>query len=262
MWTINAYTLTLTAVQPLYGQAADIFGRKVVMIVAICLFILGSGICGGAKNTAMLVGGRAVQGLGGGGLSILPAMVVCDLVLLRERQKYTGLIYGAFAIGTVIGPVVGGTLVEGVGWRWIFWLNLPVAAVALGLVVMFLQVNHDRKGTTWRQLAGIDYIGNAILMAAVTSVLMALSGAGTTNLWNSWRTLVPLLLGSLGLPLYVAFESSPWCQQPTTPFRLFVNRTSVIAFMLTFLHGVILYWATYFMPIYFQAVLQTSPQRS
>lgn len=262
VWTINAYTLSLTAVQPVFGQAADIFGRKVAIVAAIALFLLGSGICGGAKSTAMLVGGRAVQGLGGGGLSILPAMIVCDLVPLRERQKYTAFIYAAFAIGTFIGPVVGGSLVDRVGWRWVFWLNLPIASVALLLVLVFLRVQHGRSGPVWRRIGEIDYIGNAVLMAAVTSILIALSGAGTTNSWRSWRTYVPLFLGFMGLLLFMGFEASSWCRQPTMPPRLFANRTSVLAFVLTFFHGVVLYWASYFLPVYFQAVLQASPQQS
>ncbi|ESZ99146.1 major facilitator transporter [Sclerotinia borealis F-4128] len=118
---INAYTLTFTAIQPFCGQIADILGRKHATIIAICIFLLGSGICAGANETSMLIGGRAVQGLGGGGLSILPAMVVCDLVSLRERQKYTGLIYRPFAIGTFIEP----------NWRLngrTYWMAMDVLA--------------------------------------------------------------------------------------------------------------------------------------
>jgi MFS family permease len=264
VWAINAYTLTFTAIQPLYGQAADIFGRKFAIIAAITLFLLGSGICGGSKNTAMLIGGRAVQGLGGGGLSILPALVVCDLVPLRERQKYTGLVYGAFAIGTFIGPVVGGTLVDHIGWRWIFWINLPVSGLALGLVMGFLHTSQVNSSplSTWKQLARIDYMGNVLLMGAVTSILIALSRLGPSIPWRSWQTLVPLLVGSSFLPVYVLFEASPFCLQPTTPLRLFSNKTSALAFVLTFLHGIVLYWSSYFLPVYFQAVLEASPQQS
>ncbi|KUJ12567.1 major facilitator superfamily protein [Mollisia scopiformis] len=248
VWIINAYTLTFTAIQPLYGQVADIFGRKAAIVVAISLFLLGSGICGGAQSTDMLIGGRAIQGLGGGGLSILPAMVVCDLVPLRERQKYTGLVYGAFAIGTFIGPVVGGVMVDHIPWRFIFWLNLPPAGLALGLVVAFLKVSHNRSGSVWKQLARIDYFGNLFLMGAVTSILLALAGAGVSRPWSSWHTLVPLLLGLVALPLFVLFEASSLCLLPTVPLRLFSNRTSALAFLLTFLHGVMLYWGSYFLP--------------
>ncbi|KAI9667764.1 MAG: hypothetical protein M1821_000581 [Bathelium mastoideum] len=179
VWTINAYTLTFTAAQPFYGQFTNLFGRKAALSVAIAVFMLGSIICGVAKDTTTLIAGRAVQGIGAGGLSILPAMVVCDLVPLRERQKYTGFIYGAFAIGTFIGPVIGGALVQHVGWRWVFWINLPAAGFALGLVLLFLKVHHGRERSILDQLLRIDYLGNAILVAAVTAILLALSGAST-----------------------------------------------------------------------------------
>ncbi|KAI9645558.1 hypothetical protein NHQ30_006300 [Ciborinia camelliae] len=210
----------------------------------------------------MLISGRAVQGLGGGGLSILPAMVVCDLVSLRERQKYTGVIYGAFAIGTFIGPIVGGSMVEHIGWRWIFWLNLPIGGLALLSVILFFRVSHVRSGPILSQLGKIDYIGNILLMGAITSILIALSGTSTEKAWGSWQRWVPLLLGILALPFYMLFEGSRFCTQPTTPLRLFSHRTSSLAFLLTFLHGILLYWASYFLPVYFQAVLKDSPQKS
>ncbi|TGO34060.1 hypothetical protein BHYA_0214g00110 [Botrytis hyacinthi] len=262
VWIINAYTVTFTAIQPFYGQFADIFGRKSATIIAICFFLLGGGICAGAGHTSMLISGRAVQGLGGGGLSILPAMVVCDLVSLRERQKYTGLIYGAFAIGTFIGPVVGGSMVEHIGWRWIFWLNLPIGGLALLSVILFFRVSHVRSGPTMSNLGKIDYFGNTLLIGAITSILIALSGTSVERPWESWQRLVPLLLGFMALPLYMIFENSPFCKQPTTPLRLFSHRTSSLAFLLTFLHGILLYWASYFLPVYFQAVLKDSPQES
>ncbi|KAF7895300.1 hypothetical protein EAF00_007114 [Botryotinia globosa] len=168
VWIINAYTVTFTAIQPFYGQFTDIFGRKSATIVAICFFLLGSGICAGAGHTSMLISRRAVQGLGGGGLSILPAMVVCDLVSLRERQKYTGLIYGAFAIGTFIGPVVWGSMVEHIGWRWIFWLNLPIGGLALLILLYwasyFLPVYFQAVLKNSPQESGIHTLAAAIPM--------------------------------------------------------------------------------------------------
>ncbi|CAG8976786.1 hypothetical protein HYALB_00012029 [Hymenoscyphus albidus] len=166
VWMINSYTLTFTAVQPIYGQSADLFGRKICIITAIILFIIGSGICGGAKNTDMLIAGRAVQGLGGGGLSILPAMVVRDV----HWAGYWGV------------------MADHIGWRWVFWLNLPVGGLALGLVVAFLWLNvahaEDESTTawTWKQVARIDYLGCLFMMGAVTSILIAISGTGSTSM--------------------------------------------------------------------------------
>lgn len=262
IWLLNAYYLTMTVVQPMYGQAADLFGRKPVMIAAVITFILGSGICAGASNTAMMISGRVVQGIGAGGISVLPSMIICDLIPQRECQKYIGLLYAAFAIGTDLGPIIGGALVDRMGWRWVFWINLPIAGFALLLIAVFLNVQHARAGTITQQFLQFDFAGNAILIASVTSILLALSSAGSTNTWMSWRILVPLLVGFLGLALFVCFEGSHWCKQPTMPLRLFTNRTSFIGYLVTFLHGLLLYWVIYFLPVYFQAVLQASPQQS
>ncbi|KAF4635954.1 hypothetical protein G7Y89_g2121 [Cudoniella acicularis] len=261
IWIVNAYIITFTAVQQLYGQCAHIFGRKKSLLVAISLFLLGSGICGGAHNTNMVIGGRAVQGLGGGGLSIIPGMVVCDVVPLRERAKHTGVVYGAFALGTFIGPVVGGSMVDHIGWRWVFWLNLLIAGLALVLVMVFMQAKHGRSGSTLTQLARIDYVGNALLMGAVTSILLALSGTGSLDLWNSWRKWLPLLLGLLGLPLFVFFEGSPFYSQPTTPLRIFTNTVSALDFLLTFLHGTPVLGELFLTSVFPSSLLAT-PQQS
>jgi hypothetical protein len=153
-------------------------------------------------------------------------------------------------------------MVDHVGWRWIFWLNLPVSGVALLLVAFFLRVSHSRAPSLRSQLTSIDYVGNLFLIAAVTSILIALSGANAVDRWGSWQKLVPLVLGLVGLPIYVIYEASPLCREPTTPLRLFSNRTSAVAFLLSFLHGMLLYWVSYFLPVYFQAVLEASPQQS
>lgn len=146
VWIINSYTLTSTVFQPLYGTAADMSGRKPLMITALVLFCVGSGICGGVTTTGTLVGGRAIQGLGVSGLSVLPSLIACDVIPLCKRQKFISIVYGAFAIGTFIGPAVGESKVDHIGWRWIFILNLPIAGAALVLVVLYLQVKHDHDG--------------------------------------------------------------------------------------------------------------------
>ena len=177
IWIINAYTLAMTALQPLYGQVADIFGRRASLVVALSSFLTGSLVCALSTSSIMLVLGRAVQGMGGGGLSILPGMIICDLVPLQERQKFTAIIYGAFAIGTFIGPILGGTLAETIGWRWIFYLVLVIGVIALALVFLFLRLKHGREGTFTTQICRVDFLGNFVLTTAIASMLVALSWA-------------------------------------------------------------------------------------
>ncbi|KAI9839501.1 MAG: COP9 signalosome complex subunit 1 [Sarea resinae] len=262
VWTINAYLLASTSVQPMFGQTANIFGRRSMTILSVLLFMLGSGLAGGAKNESMMIAGRAIQGIGGGGITTLSEIVVCDLVSLRERGQYAGIIGAVWAVGSVVGPILGGAFAEDVTWRWIFYINLPLSGLALALLIPFMKVNHRREGTIWQRLARVDWLGNTILILSVVSILLALTWAGSIHAWSSWRTIVPLVLGLLGLVAFLAYETAPWVTEPTMGMHLFSNRTSSATYIMSFLHGMILYWVCYFLPVYFQAVLNASPKRS
>ncbi|XXH02253.1 hypothetical protein Hte_008622 [Hypoxylon texense] len=262
VWFVNAYTLSSTALLPLYGQIADIFGRRWLTITTVAIFALGSGISGGATSAGMLIAGRAIQGAGGGGVILMIEMIICDLVPLRDRGKFMGIIFAVFAIGSSLGPFLGGAVAQGATWRWVFWINLPIAAVALILLIAFLHVNYSSEQSTADRLRRIDYTGNAILFASVTAILIALTYGGTRYPWSSWRVLLPLILGFAGLGIFVAYELSRWCVEPMTPPHLFKNRTSAAAFYLTFMHSLFSFWVLYFLPVYFQAVQLQDPTRS
>jgi EmrB/QacA subfamily drug resistance transporter len=262
VWAINGYFVSQTAVQPLYGQVANIFGRRWPMILSVALFALGSGLCGGASSTEMLIAARVIQGLGGGGINVMTEIIVADLVPLRERQQIMGIVFTAFAVGTFIGPVVGGAIVDNTSWRWVFYINLPLCGVTLILMLLFLHVNYDRQSTVTAKLKRVDFAGNAILITSVISILLALTWAGTTHPWKSWRTIVPLLLGFAGMVAFLVYQGSRWCLEPTMPLRLFANRTAAITYVLSFLHGIILYWVSLFLPVYFQSILEATPEKS
>lgn len=262
VWAINGYFVSQTAVQPLYGQVANIFGRRWPMIISVALFTLGSGLCGGASSTDMLIAARVVQGVGGGGINVMTEIIVADLVPLRERQQVMGIVFTAFAIGTFIGPVVGGAIVDHTSWRWVFYINLPLCGVTLILMLLFLHVNYDRQSTVIAKLKRVDFAGNTILITSVISILLSLTWAGTTHPWKSWRTIVPLLLGFAGTGVFLVYQGSRWCLEPTMPLRLFANRTAALTYILSFLHGIILYWVSLFLPVYFQSILEATPQQS
>lgn len=145
--------------------------------------------------------------------------------------------------------------------RWVFYLNLPICGLALVLLYLFLHVKYKKEPMTTK-LRRIDYLGNSILMGAVVAILVALSYGGARYSWSSWRTVLSLVLGFVGLFAFQVYEATKWCVEPTMPPRLFNNRTSVAAFAVTFLHGMILVLQIYFMPLYFQAVQGSSPTRS
>ncbi|KAI0894118.1 MFS general substrate transporter [Annulohypoxylon nitens] len=249
-----------TAFLPLLGQMCDLFGRRWMMITVVGLFALGSGIAGGANSAAMMTAGRAVQGIGGGGINLLIELIVSDLIPLRQRGAYMGIVFGVFSLGTAVGPLVGGAIVDGTTWRWVFYINLPVAGTALILHLLFLRVNYDRETSIVERFRKIDYAGNAILVGSVVSVLIALSWGGTEYQWSSYQILVPLFLGLFGLVIFHIYEGMPWVRDyPTLPERVFKRRTPAAALLIAFINFIALFWVIYFLPIYFQAVLGMSP---
>ena len=226
------------AVQPLFGQLADIFGRRWPIIFATAMFTLGSGICGGASSIAMLLVGRAIQGIGAGGINVLIEVIVCDLLPLRERGQYLAIIFGLIALGTALGPVFGGLIVQYSSWRWVFYISLPVGGAALVLLTVFLQVNYDKETKFVTRIKRIDWSGNLLFMLSMVSMLIALSWAGTKYPWSNFRIILSLVLGFVGFTGFLFYEASSYCAEPMMPLHLFTNRTSITAFFLTFFHSV------------------------
>lgn len=220
------------------------------------------------------------QGLGGGGIALLINTVVADLVSLRERGTYMALTQIAATLRAALGPFIGGLIVGRTTWRWVFYLNLPIGGskfytlfavslllkyslpiAAFILLFVFLRLKHERDQSWKQRIARIDFSGNLIFILAIVAVLIALTWAGTIYSWDKFRIIVPLILGFVGLAIFIVFE---WTlsKVPSFPRAVVANRTSATALLLTFLHAVCTYWAFYFLPIYFQAVRGYSPLRS
>ncbi|KAE8144101.1 MFS general substrate transporter, partial [Aspergillus avenaceus] len=263
MWITNSYILSSTVVLPLFGQTANIFGRRWLMVISVVVFGVGSAMAGGARDSGMIIAGRAVQGIGGGGINTLVDIVICDLVPLRQRGKYVALMAAVWAVGTVVGPVLGGAFAEHVSWRWVFYIDLPLCGASLILLLLFLRVTHPPgSGSIWKQLQRVDVVGNAILTAAVVSILIALTWAGTKYAWSTWQVLLPLLLGLAGLVLFYAHQISRFCSEPSILPQLFSSATALCALWIAFIQSILLYWVGYFLPIYFQAIRSASATES
>lgn len=232
------------------------------MLISVAIFILGCGLGGGATSITMLVIARLIQGLGSGGLNVLLEIIICDLVPLRERGKYLGILFGIIGIGSACGPLFGGLIVQKISWRWVFYINLPVGGAALSTLFLFLKVKSDKTLDYYHRLTRIDWIGNLIFVCSIVAVLVAFSWAGTTHPWSSFRVLLPLVSGLVGIGVFILYEGSPFCSNPTMPLHHFANRTSATAMALTFLSSLIFVMMIYFLPIYFQAVLEDSPTDS
>ncbi|GAW16653.1 hypothetical protein ANO14919_060890 [Xylariales sp. No.14919] len=262
IWVANAYFLALASLQPMFGQLANVFGRRWPMIFSAAAFILGSGICGGATNIATIIAGRAIQGIGGSGISVLCETIICDLVPLRERGNYMAIMFGMISVGAALGPLFGGLLVTYSTWRWAFYLALPIGGPALVLLYVFLHVNYDKSQTLATRISNLDWLGNTVFVGASTSVLIALSWAGGEYPWSSYEVLVPLVVGAVALAAFVALEATRFVANPMVPLHLFANPITAVVFLLTFLHGIVTMWAFYFFPVYFQGVLGATPYRS
>ncbi|GAB7324474.1 hypothetical protein MBLNU13_g08395t1 [Cladosporium sp. NU13] len=224
------------------------------------MFTLGSGICGGANGTAMLIVGRAIQGVGGGGITVISNVILSDLVSQKERGYYVALILTVYCVGASIGPFLGGIIVESKSASWRY-LNLPFGGVSLLCLYFFLRVKWNRTGSILSKLGLIDYTGIALLSASTVLVLIAKTWADVQYSWSAAQVLTPLIAGMLGLVGFCYFEHN-YATLPVVPIRLFKNRTALIVNAITFTNAVVTYWTIFFLPLYFQAVRLSPPARA
>ncbi len=215
-----------------------------------------------ATNLAMIIAGRVIQGIGGAGVSVLTETIICDLVPLRERGTYMAIVFGMVAIGTGLGPLFGGLIASYSTWRWAFYIALPIGGPTLVMLFFFLRVNYDRSTAFATKVSRLDWPGNAVFVGATSSVLIALSWAGTVYPWSSYKVLVPLIVGMLALIGFVGLEDTRFIANPMMPVRFFRSSVVSLIFLLTFLHGMVTMWAVYFLPVYFQGALGASPYHS
>ncbi|KAI4937910.1 hypothetical protein J4E85_000347 [Alternaria conjuncta] len=263
-WVATAFLLASTIFQPLYSQFGDMWGRKSPMMTAVAVFAVGSAICGGAQNGAVLIAGRIVQGLGTGGIDLFAEMILCDIVPLRKRGPYLAIKHVAFAAGTTLGPLLGGVFAEH-GWRWCFLINIPVCAISLVVIWRWLNVggSNTTPETTLRQeLKKVDYVGSGMLTGSVLMLLVALSTGGAPKPWSHVSVVIPMVFGILGLIGFGFWERCSYCKYPIMPPHVFSNRTTNIAFALTTMHGFITYGFQFYLPPFFQAVKGSSPTQS
>ena len=254
-WVVTAYLITGTAVTPLYGKMSDIYGRRVMMLTAIGIFVVGSIACALAPSMPALVVARALQGLGGGGLMALAQTIIADIVSPRERGRYQGYIGAVFAVSSVGGPVLGGFLTEHLDWSLIFWINLPLGLVALGMTsnVLKLVPFHPRKHQ-------LDLLGAGLMMMAAVALLLALSWGGRRFEWISGE------IGALFLASAVLWGLFAWrlavAQEPFLPLSVLGNPVVRCAALAGGCTMGTLVGMTIFVPLYFEVVLHLSASQS
>lgn len=190
---------------PFTASISDIVGRPQVLFTVVVSFTIGTILCAVSHSIGLMLVGRCLQGIGGGGVISISLIIFSDIVPLRFRPQYVGVLQGAWALGSVFGPLIGGALAHPDTWRWVFYLMLPFCGIGLVFIPLFVRI--QRPEATWRQMINrVDWIGGFFFISSATSLLIAISWGGTTYDWDSWRTLVPLILGALGLIATLIYE--------------------------------------------------------
>ncbi|MFC8781312.1 DHA2 family efflux MFS transporter permease subunit [Streptomyces nigra] len=253
-WVVTAYLLASTAATPLWGKLGDQYGRKRLYQIAIVIFLVGSALCGMAQDMTQLIAFRALQGLGGGGLIVLSMAIVGDIVPPRERGRYQGLFGAVFGATSVLGPLLGGVFTEHLSWRWVFYVNLPVGAVALVVIAVVLHI--PRRSTKHV----IDYLGTVLIAAVATGLVLVASLGGTTWGWGSAQ-IVALAVASVVLAfVFVAVERR--AAEPVLPLKLFRVRTFTLSAVISFIVGFAMFGAMTYLPTFLQVVQGISPTLS
>jgi len=253
-WVVTAYLLAATATTPLWGKLGDLFGRKYVFVVCILIFLLGSALCGISQNMLQLIIFRALQGLGGGGLMVLAMAVIADVVPPRDRGRYQGVIGAVFGVSSVVGPLLGGFLVDNLSWHWVFYVNLPIGAVALAVILVALQAKNPENRPK------IDYLGTLLLAAASTCLVLIASLGGTTWGWNSVEIWGCGIGAVILIGLFIVVEKR--VEEPVLPLRLFRNQVFSICSAIGFVVGLCMFGALSYIPLYMQVVNGNSPTTS
>ncbi|MGW8066635.1 MDR family MFS transporter [Streptomyces ziwulingensis] len=253
-WVVTAYTLAMAASTPLWGRLGDTRGRKGVLLTAIVVFLIGSALSGAAHTMGQLIGFRAVQGIGAGGLMAGVMATVGELVPPRERGRYQGMISAAMAIAMIGGPLAGGAVTDHLGWRWAFYLNLPLGVLALAMIWLLLKLP-ERHST-----ARVDHLGAALLMTGITATVLLTTWGGTRHAWNSGP--VAALGVTAAAALWAFTRRQRRTAHPIMPPHMFRHRNFTLMSVIGFLTGFVLFGALLFLPLYQQAVQGASATNS
>jgi EmrB/QacA subfamily drug resistance transporter len=253
-WVVTCYILAATVSTPLWGKLGDQYGRKAFFQASILIFLVGSILSGLSDSMFMLIAFRSLQGLGGGGLMVGAQAIVGDIVAPRDRGRYQGLFGAVFGVASIVGPLLGGVFVDDLSWRWIFYINIPIGAVALAVIAIQVpghlrRVHHD-----------IDYLGIVVLSIGVTALVLLTSLGGTTYAWAS----APIIsFGVVGVVLLVVFALvERRAKEPVLPLHLFKIRTFWVASTVGFIIGFAMFGAITFLPLFFQVAKGVTPTTS
>lgn len=253
-WVVTAYLLAQTAVTPLYGKLGDLYGRKIVLQVALVLFLIGSALCGLSQNMTELILFRALQGLGGGGLIVGTMAAIGDVVTPRERGRYQGMFGAVFGLASVIGPLLGGLFTTSLSWRWIFYINIPIGIIAFGVLAATLP---SRREEAHHQ---IDYLGAVVLAGALSALVLGCTLGGTTYGWGSPQIVGLFAVAVVLIGTFIVVERR--ASEPILPLRLFGDRVFRVTSAIGLVVGFALFGSITYLPLFLQVVGGASPTGS
>jgi EmrB/QacA subfamily drug resistance transporter len=253
-WVITAYVLAMTVTVPLYGKLGDIHGRRLLYIVAISIFLVGSALCGLAQSMGQLVAARVVQGMGAGGLFALALATIGAIVPPRDRGRYQGLIGATFAAGSIIGPALGGVIVDNASWRWVFYVNLPVGLVALAVIAIAIPKRTQRREHS------LDLLGATLLAIGTSAFLLGLVWGGQQHPWGSAQVLGAFAVAVVALGAFVLVERR--AREPILPFELLRNPIVAAGVAAIALSAMAMVGTIAYVPLFVQGVIGTSATSS
>lgn len=253
-WVATAYLLTSAVVTPLYGKISDLFGRKRLFMIAIVVFLIGSALCGLSQNMTQLIFFRGLQGLGGGGLMSMALAIVGDIIPPRQRGRYQGYFGGVFAVSSVVGPLIGGLFTDHLSWRWIFYINLPLGAIAMAMIWarLYLPVKVMKHR--------VDVLGAALLSSTVICALLVIVWGGNQYAWGSHAIIGLAIAAVVSLLSFIGWEHK--AKEPIVPLSLFKNDIFSVATLLALFSGLVMFAAFVYLPEYQQLVHGYSPTKS
>ncbi|TVY80962.1 Efflux pump FUS6 [Lachnellula suecica] len=256
-WAGTSFLLCATVFQPTFASLSNVFGRKPLLFLVLVLFTVGTIVSGFAHSFTTMLLGRSIQGAGSGGILAMILVIMTDLVTIRERGKWMGIILMQYAFGTMVGPIIGGAFVQSSSWRWIFWVLLPMCGLGFMMAFIFKEPN-VRNEAIVDKLKMVDWLGQVLIIASATAIIIPITWGGIQYPWDSWRVLVPLILGLFGVAVFGVYENFVPSEPVIAP-RIISNRTAASIYAGSVIVGILMFSELYYLPLYFQVAKGYSP---
>lgn len=253
IWVGSAFILGFTAVTPIWGSISDLWGRRPIILIALTIFLVGSLLCALAPHMNALIAGRAVQGIGASGMGVMVNTIICDMFSLRDRGLYLAITSIIWAVGSALGPVLGGVFTTRLNWRWCFWINLPLGAVVFIVLLLFLKVPSPNTSVK-AGLRAIDWTGSAFCVGGALMVLLGLDFGDETYPWSSAAVICLIVFGFVAIGIFLVNEWK-FAANPVIPLRLLSSWSKFSAYGVFSLNAYVLIGFTYYLPLYSQSVL-------